>query len=89
MGFMFKKTTYRLFLQRINKIFILKLAIDFQTGILDALERGVEQLGSSSGSSPEGRWFTSGPRNQILRKAFVTNECLFSYLLNAFLLQRI
>ena len=50
MGFMFKKTTYRLFLQRINKIFILKLAIDFQTSILDALERGVEQLGSSSGS---------------------------------------
>ena len=50
MGFMFKKTTYRLFLQRINKIFTLKLAIDFQTGILDTLERGVEQLGSSSGS---------------------------------------
>ena len=47
MGFMFKKTTYRLFLQRINKIFTLKLAIDFQTGILGALERGVEQLGSS------------------------------------------
>ena len=48
MGFMFKKTTYRLFLKRINKIFTLKLAIDFQTGILGALERGVEQLGSSS-----------------------------------------